>query len=545
VKSKEADFGSLSPDQTARLLSFAPQGENANNRDACDINAGLPLVVCSNRDLRDISADGLSALKSANDPPEIFVRMGRLVRVILDEKLQPLIESVTVDALKGRLTRSADYAKYTQKGNLVRIPPPDVVVKDILSLPSLPFPALEAVIEIPVIRPDGSVLDSAGYDAATKLFYIPKIGMKIPHLSLRPTAEELQNAVNLINEALGDFPFVDSASRAAAWAGCLTPILRPLISGRVPLILIDAPGAGTGKGLLCEVIARIATGRPGAVMIAPREDDEMRKRITTLLLGGATIVIFDNLENQLQAPSLASAITAPVWKDRILGGNTEVQISVQVTWLANGNNIRLGGDMPRRSVWSRLDAKVARPWQRTGFKHKDLLGWIDTNRGGLIAAFLTLALAWIAKGRPEFSASVLGGFDDWAKTLGGVLRIAGVDGFLENLDQLYEEADTETAQWEAFLEAWYDRYGSEPRTATELAEDMKLDAQGRGPGILNLLPGNLADFFDKPQSFTRKLGNALARKVEVRYGNLRLVKKGERQRAMLWAVQMEVTGSQE
>jgi hypothetical protein len=42
----------------------------------------------------------------------------------------------------------------------------------------------------------------------------------------------------------------------------LTPIIRQTTDEPVPMALIDAPLAGTGKGLLGEVTALIATGRP-------------------------------------------------------------------------------------------------------------------------------------------------------------------------------------------------------------------------------------------------------------------------------------------
>lgn len=547
MKSQKADFENLTKEEKAHLLDFAPHRGSKTNGNVYDTNEQLPTILCNNRELRDISDEALNALTSANDPPELFIRGGKIVRVRTDEKDNPLIDSVNLDILRGRLSRSANFARMDKGGTIVPIAPSEVVIKDILAKDTWSLPPLERIVEIPIIHPDGSIFQTPGYDPLTGLYYISQTGTRIPPLSLHPNSKDIKAAIDLIKEVLGDFPFIDAASRAASWAACLTLIIRPLISGRTPLILIDSPSAGTGKGLLCGAIAQIATGHPGMMMMAPREDSEMRKLITTVLLNGTSIITFDNLEHQFRSPSLASAITAPIWKDRLLGGNTEVRIPAQVTWLANGNNIRLGGDLPRRSIWCRLDAKVARPWKRTGFKHNDLPGWIDANRGSLIGAFLTLVLAWISEGKPEFSTNVLGGFDDWAKTVGGVLAVAGIEGFLENLEQLYEEADTETAQWEVFLQTWYDHYGSEPKTVAQLTKDMNQECSqlDREPNLQDVLPGNLADFFDKPKSFQRKLGNAIARKIELRHGELRLVKAGEEQRAIRWAVQREITGSQE
>ena len=58
----------------------------------------------------------------------------------------------------------------------------------------------------------------AGYDAVTRTFYIPAgtmYGFSVPE---RPTVDEVDRARSLIEDALGEFPFVDEASRANAFA---------------------------------------------------------------------------------------------------------------------------------------------------------------------------------------------------------------------------------------------------------------------------------------------------------------------------------------
>jgi hypothetical protein len=42
----------------------------------------LPTIIVSNRQLRDISADSLDALRAANDPPQLFARSNSMVAVI-------------------------------------------------------------------------------------------------------------------------------------------------------------------------------------------------------------------------------------------------------------------------------------------------------------------------------------------------------------------------------------------------------------------------------------------------------------------------------
>ena len=106
----------------------------------------------------------------------------------------------------------------------------------------------------------------------------------------------------------------------------------------------------------------LATGHPAAMTTAPGSEDEMRKRITAMLLAGTEFVFIDNLVGQLRSESLAAAITATSWKDRLLGRSEMLELPQRAIWVATGNNIQVRGDLPRRCFWVRLDAGIARPW---------------------------------------------------------------------------------------------------------------------------------------------------------------------------------------
>ena len=85
--------------------------------------------------------------------------------------------------------------------------------------------------------------------------------------------------------------------------------------------------------------------------------------------------------------------------------------------------------------------------------------WVRANRGRLVAACLTVCRAWIAAGRPRGQRSI-GSYESWAQTMGGVLQVAGVEGFLGNLDEMMEASDGEGAVWRSFVSAWWDRFGT-------------------------------------------------------------------------------------
>jgi hypothetical protein len=323
--------------------------------------------------------------------------------------------------------------------------------------------------------------------------------------------------VALIDEAIGDFPYDTQASRANAFAALLTPIVRPTFDGPVPLALIDAPQQGTGKTLLSSVIAVVATGRPAAATPAPNNDEEWRKRITALLMGGSSVILIDNLDGQLDSPSLASALTSTTWRDRILGHSEMTNIPQRATWLATGNNIRLGGDMGRRCYSIRLDAKLSEPWRGREFKHPDLLAWSRDNRERLIAALLTIARGWFVRVQPSSQSPKIGSFESWSSTIGGILGFAGVPGFLGNLDALYAGADDETAEWETFLRELYGIFGGRAFTTKEVAAQTALSSV-----LCDSLPGDLGDAWTKRTqgvSFNKRLGRALRKRLDRRHGS--------------------------
>lgn len=342
--------------------------------------------------------------------------------------------------------------------------------------------------------------------------------------------------MSLLDELLADFPFTDQSSHANAYGLLLTPIVRRAIAGNVPLALVDAPQAGTGKSLLAEVVALIHTGSDGSMQPAPARGDESewRKMLGAVLSNGSALTIFDNVDHRLQSASLALAITASMWTDRILGESRTVTLPVRCTWIATGNNLQLGGDLTRRCYWIRLDAGSSQPWQRGGFRHPDLKQWVRDHRGELLAALLTIGRAWIVAGRPSSPAvPPLGSFESWATILGGILAHAGVSGFLQNLDRLYEESDPSQLQWEAFLLALSSAFRSENFTIKQLVESMPTT-----PELTQALPDELADE-ERRGSLQRRLGRAFSERVGRRYGmaGLHLLKAGvNRNKVALWRV---------
>jgi hypothetical protein len=504
----------------------------------------LPRIRVGNRPLRLVAAEALDALQQANDPPVLFVRGGDLVRVRRDENGRPRIERVGETLLRHRLSRVSEFVGLSWRERRPKVPPLQVV-QDILAFEEWPFPPVDALVEVPVLRRNGTIIAAPGYDATMRLLYAPRPGLAVPPVPKTPKRDQVRAALESLTDILRDFPFTSDAGRANALGLLLTPILRPAILGQVPLALIDKPKRGTGATLLAQVVTAIAFGSATDLMTAPRDEAEWRKTITAALLAGASMMFFDNVEHPLSSSALAAALTSPVWNDRILGRSQMARdLPQRATWMATGNNLRVGGDLSRRCYWIRLDACSARPWQRHGFRHTNLLRHVLRHRGQLVAAALTLGRAWFAAGRPKAEVPMLGGFTEWTETIGGVLDHAGVRGFLGNLGNLYEQIDEDEVSWENFLSAWHVTYGEQPRTVAEVAAELGHNGKGLPHAAI---PDDLADALglheDGKGSFVKRLGQALRKHQGAIFGPFRVEHAGMAHHARRWRVVRVTEGS--
>ena len=445
------------PSPLGEKVRMRGMGEGASP----SLNPPLPRIDITRRHLRDITSDAVAALLAANgNSPTLFARGGRLARLVTSED-DVSIEVLGRDAARGVLDRAANFVKVDRSGGLAPTSPPPAVVGDVLSLPSLPMPPLRAVYRSPVYLPNRRLLSEDGYDAGSGI-YVSTSGLGRTSASISPA-----EAVGLLKDALSDFPFLDAPSAAHAMAMIVQPFVRPLIDGPTPLYLIDAPTRGTGKTLLANLACLLSDGSAAHAMAMPRSDEELEKRITALLIAGHGTVLIDNVDRKLGGGSMAAALTTITWRGRVLGRSEMLDIPNNATWLATGNNVEVSDEVARRIALIRLDSGVERPEERIGFRHPDLLGWARNRRRRIVSAALSIVRQWLDAGAPRGRA-VFGGFESWAAVMGGILDVAGVDGFLGNRDYLYAVSDLESREWDALCAAWHVAHSNRPVRTTDV-----------------------------------------------------------------------------
>jgi hypothetical protein len=474
---------------------------------------------------------GLTDLIGDGAIPETYVRNGALSQIvevsgdvlaIADRRnsLPIAVVDVTPDSLRRLLARHARlYKTKTVKDMEIQTPasPTVAVAKATLSETHWPkVRPLAGIIGAPVMRPDGTVLQEHGYDDATRLYYAPVRPVdQVPHL---PTKTDVDRARSfLLDYVLADFPWGDGGSRANFVSLLMTPVLRPFIRGLAPLGAVSASAPGSGKTLLTEIPAKLfgSTSRPWV-----QDDAELRKSITaTLKTSSDPVVVFDNIGefDAIDQPTLAKLITSDTWSDRELGSSNQIGVPNDRLWMATGNNISFGGDMPSRTVLVVLDPRVPNPDLRTGFTIPDLFEWLEDsdNLATLLYHLLVLARAWVVAGAPTSDRSMRN-FRRWARSMAGFTEWLGVPGFLGNADALAEH-DEEGATWHAFLSTWRERFGTQPKTCLELLKSAETAWSGFGPAE-DPWDGTFLTKRDGSKPSARGLGKMLSGKAGRFYG---------------------------
>ena len=353
----------------------------------------------------------------------LFTRGGALVEVIaarepgpigLDRAPDPpVVRPIRQARLRELVARHCVFETATLGSGPKTVRPPRWVVRALLDRGAWPeLPALAGVVECPVLRPDGSVLQRPGHDAESGLFYAPSGDFRpVPEA---PGQDEAHASLAQLREAVSDFPFGADADFAAWLCALLTPLARAAVTGPVPLFLIDGNLRGCGKSLLADVCAVLLDGRSAPRTTLPGREAELRQTITSLALGAERTVLLDNVTGALGSPALDRALTAETWRDRMVGSSRQVALPLQITWVATGNHVALAGDTSRRCLRIRLHSPLERPESRDDFRHPRLLDWLRRERSRLLPAALTLLRAYAVAGRPRQPIEAWGSFESWS-----------------------------------------------------------------------------------------------------------------------------------
>jgi hypothetical protein len=399
----------------------------------------------------------------------------RLVYVS-ERKIIPVTEAWLANYVS-RLCRCEKFDK--RSGRFEPVDFPDRFIRNIMEASGRELPKLESVIGLPMMRPDGSILDNPGYSARDQVLFLSD-DFFVVRVPATPTEDEIRAAAALLWRPVRDFAYDGPVSRGVKFAALLTVPVRAAIP-TAPGYLYAAPMAGSGKSLLAKCDAALLTGRRGVASTPPTSDEDQRKALFSAVRSGLPYIFWDNFTLPIKGTaSLCAFLTAPIFSDRVLGVSDMQSYKNASLFLMTGNNPTVEGDAARRILRCRIDAEVENPEART-FEIEPERYVID-HRLELWNAALTILRGFFSRGAPKQTQDTVGSFEDWDKMVrqcviwlqrSGLAPVELADPYVSALENIKADPTRETVL--SVMGAWRAVFGNTMKSPGEVIRALAVD----------------------------------------------------------------------
>jgi hypothetical protein len=463
-----------------------------------------------------------------------YQRAGIIVTVATDPATHATnVSALSLPSLTRVLAGIVVWERYNKRdSNWVTCDPLDKhirILHDASQYPHLPI--LNGIARQPYLRPDYTLVTTAGYDAETGMFgaFNPR-HFNIPD---NPTRDEAEMALVKLIEILSEFPFKTDHDQVATLAAIITATIRPSLR-LAPMFHVKAPQIASGKSFLCQLISSFATPEKSTPHSFPSDDEEMRKLLLAELLTAPAVIEFDNLTSDLLPhKSLCTALTSENMSDRILGQSKTAEVGTRALFLSSGNNVEPIRDMTRRTITIHLDPQCETPATLDYIKNP--VAEVTKDRGEFISAALIIVRAWVVAGKPITAVKSLNSYGDWSDLCRQPLLWLDLK---DPANSVFESMayDPDRNELEAFLGVWLHRYGSRSISVKKIASDTS-----HYPDLKEVIPYFV---FEHGVINNVKLGRWIKRHSGRVVNGLRLVAdKSVKLNVMQWKIEIIDTGS--
>lgn len=375
--------------------------------------------------------------------PVLFNWGGAFSVIYADEEKKHQIEFCSGHRLRYELSSFCDWinSNMTQDGLILSPTNPSKSHSDLLfSLNASGLPPLKGITSHPIVNDDGTIDTDPGYHEKSG-YYLPESEViKLEDMTVEEAKDRIQ-------DIFGEFPFEDEQSFTQMLSIPLTMLMRPIIKGPTPIHAVIAESR-SGKSLLVQCIHLIVTGRSVSETQAPRYSEEWRKKLLADLTPGPEMIFYDNaggnhiyyegekIDIPIDAPALASAVTAERFTDRVLASSKNVSLPVNCAWVMSMHELFMTEELTNRSLSIHLNKEK----KLRKFKYRNIKEQIKNNRSYYLSAFFTLIKDWIKNGSKLPDSIAIDGFESWTSHIYGVLSNAGYNHFLsEEQEKRYED----------------------------------------------------------------------------------------------------------
>lgn len=396
--------------------------------------------------------------------PDLYLHHGEVVRIVAGRP-NPL----RANALRLACGEVAEYlttkAKKGGETQVMQCPPPQWLGPTLLEDARWSeLRQVDVVAEGPLLGVR-ALLDGPGYHPASRALCTgPVVGVP-----LHPSPAQVQAALAALADVVCDFPFRSEADYSAWLASVLTPMCRVAFDGPAPLFVTQANAAGSGKTYLAQIAGCIATGHVPSVNPYPKNDEELEKTITARIRSGDAVGLLDNASVSIGGGALDAVVTARSYSSRVLGKSEVFHVPrLTTTWYVTGNNAPYHADTARRVLPIHLEARQAKPEERQGFRHRNIMQHVRQHRSALACAAGTLLAAYASAGLPAQGLPPLGSFEGWSDLVRGCLVWLGKPDPLLSREGI-DEADSSATEHERLLALCAAMFGAAEFTVGDLA----------------------------------------------------------------------------
>ena len=242
----------------------------------------------------------------------------------------------------------------------------------------------------------------------------------------------VSNSLDATGRFLDIMDFATPADRANTIAAALTILLRNHWPGGKPIVIVSGSRSHCGKGTIVDFVANTTS----KVAIGYHKSDATFRSEFVAAIKRHPRIGLINIDNVrigahrvIGSPFLESYLTEP---DPYLFGAGEPihnRNDLVIAMTTNGSSVN--EDLMNRALPIRLDP-VGDVTQRTTPIGNPKLEYLPRHRDQIEAELRGMIERWRAAGRP-LDESARHSFTPWARTIGGILRVHGIEGFLGNL----------------------------------------------------------------------------------------------------------------
>jgi hypothetical protein len=306
----------------------------------------------------------------------------------------PLLTRHTKHTLAHQIERHIVFVSNLEKESERAVALPPVFVEHYLAYRDSALARVGAVVTVPLVLPDGTLLAPEGLDRRRKLVFRiePALLAHLPKATHCHAPRTVADALEyLADEWLCDVA-TDFAGKCVLIALALTILERVLLPER-PAFFVTAGKRGGGKTTVITMVILAVTGAKPAAAAWSFDEEERRKAMLAHLSEGLAALVWDNipLGTTISSPTLEKVLTADSYSDRVLGQSASVTVPTSTVMALTGNNIGPCGELASRSLVARLNVERPDPENRA-FRHADPIAWTLDNRGEIFACLYTILL---------------------------------------------------------------------------------------------------------------------------------------------------------